>query len=327
MSATKRHIRILLLLAAGLLAGCVREDPPTPETQEEIRLDASIWQMMQGAPSLRVSTYDNQAALQTEAHFTAAVYQANTATAYISPVQVDWNGEPTNKWLFSDGKHYWPASGNLDFFAYMPKEDDMPSYISSINYAVSGEPAAPAPNFVCADLPMTVADQEDLKEFIWALTPGQNKAAQGATGVTMNFKHPFALIKFVIASGSGTNVKINSISIAGLHTGGICTFNAAGTASIWSSHSGSATMTITPEEPLKYGTSSTETVPFMVIPKNYRSKYLTVNATWDEWSNVTISDYGTNVDFNWEPGRIYTYNLTLDKYGLKVDVTKFTEQW
>ena len=209
----------------------------------------------------------------------------------------------------------------------MPKEDDMPSYISSINYAVSGEPAAPAPNFVCADLPMTVADQEDLKEFIWALTPGQNKAAQGATGVTMNFKHPFALIKFVIASGSGTNVKINSISIAGLHTGGICTFNAAGTASIWSSHSGSATMTITPEEPLKYGTSSTETVPFMVIPKNYRSKYLTVNATWDEWSNVTISDYGTNVDFNWEPGRIYTYNLTLDKYGLKVDVTKFTEQW
>lgn len=323
MSATKRHIRILLLLAAGLLAGCVREDPPTPETQEEIRLNAAVWQMMQGAPSRRVSTYDNASALQTEGSFTAAAYVANSTTAYISPVRVDWDGT-SSKWLFSDGKHYWPAIDNLDFFAYMPVTK--PAYISSINYAVNGTPA-PAPNFVCADLPMTVAGQEGLKEFIWALTPAQNKAAQGATGVTMNFKHPFALIKFVITVASGTHVQINSISIAGLHTGGICTFNAAGTASIWSSHSGSATMTITPEEPLKYGTSSTETIPFMVIPKNYGSKYLTVNSTWDEWSDVTISDYGTDVNFNWEPGRIYTYNLTLDKYGLKVDVTKFTEQW
>lgn len=329
MSATKRHIRILLLLAAGLLAGCVREDPPTPETREEIRLDASVWQMMQGAPSRRVSTYESaplrastyNGGTLTSGSFTAAAYVENTTTPYINPVQVNWE---TDKWVWSDGKHYWPASGSLDFFAYMPATK--PGYISSINYAVNGTPA-PAPNFVCADFPMTVAGQEDLKEFIWTLTPAQNKAAQGATGVTMNFKHPFALIKFVIASGSGTHVQVNSISIAGLHTGGTCTFNAAGTASTWSGHSGSTTMTITPETPLKYNTESTETILFMVIPKNYGSKYLTVNATWDEWSDVTISDYGTNVDFNWEPGRIYTYNLTLDKYGLKVDVTKFTEQW
>jgi hypothetical protein len=43
---------------------------------------------------------------------------------------------------------------------------------------------------------------------------------------------------------------------------------------------------------------------------------------------VTISDYGTDVDFNWEAGRIYTYNLTLDKLGLKVVIdNKYTEQW
>ncbi len=139
----------------------------------------------------------------------------------------------------------------------------------------------------------------------------------------MVFKHPFALIKFTITAASGTHVQINSISIADLNTNATCTYN--GTAMTWGSYSGSATMTI--DQVLKNGGTTVGT-PFVVIPKNYGTKYLTVNATWDDWSNpVTISDYGTNVDFNWEPGHIYTYNLTLDKYGLKVDIEKFTEQW
>jgi hypothetical protein len=143
----------------------------------------------------------------------------------------------------------------------------------------------------------------------------------------MTFKHPFALIKFVIAEGSGTHVQVNSISIAELNTGGTCTFNADGTASTWSSHSGSATMTITPATPLKYGTSSTQTTLLMVIPNNYGSKTLTVNGTWDDWSDVANKNISTDIDINWQPGYIYTYNLTVTKYALKVDIEKFTEQW
>ena len=137
----------------------------------------------------------------------------------------------------------------------------------------------------------------------------------------MVFKHPLALIKFVITAASGTNVQINSISISDLYSSGTCTYN--GTAMTWSGQSGSTAMTIAQE--LKRG-GTTETTPFVVIPNNYGSKTLTVNATWDDWSNVTM-DVTANVDFNWEPGKIYTYNLTLAKYILIVDTQKYTEQW
>ena len=109
-----------------------------------------------------------------------------------------------------------------------------------------------------------------------------------------------------------------------MKTGGTCTYD--GTTMTWSGQDGSAAMTITPDTPLKYGTSSTETTPFLVIPNNYGSKTLTINATWDDWSNVT-KNISSDISFDWEPGYIYTYNLTVTKYALKVDTGKYTEQW
>ncbi len=319
MKCSDKYIWMCSLLSILLLAACSDDDKADKPKNNEITLDADVWQMMEGT---RVTTFDNQAALRTESHFTAAVYQGNTATPYINTTTVDWDGT-NSKWVFSDGKHYWPASGNLDFFAYMPVTT--PGYISSVNYAVDGTPA-PAPYFVCANLPMTDVGQRGLREFIWALSPAQNKASQGATGVTMNFKHPFALIKFVIAAGSGEHVQVNRISIAGLNTGGTCTFNAAGTASTWSSQTGSATLTITPANPLKYNTAFTETTLLMVIP-NTDTKTLTVNGTWDDWSDNITKDISTNISIDWHPGYKYTYNLTVTPYALKVDATKYTEQW
>lgn len=237
----------LVLALALSLAGCRGPEPPQPETQTEIRLNAAVWQMMQGAPApsasparaylsihapRRAHTYDNATALQTEGSFTAAAYQQNTTTAYINPVAANWS---TDKWLFSDGKHYWPATGNLDFFAYMPAEK--PSYMSAPAYTVvdtddDGEPDAPQASFTCADLPMTydaptstaAGQGSDLKEFVWGITVAQNKANQGASGVTMKFRHPFARIRFQL-SASHPNIIINSITFKNLKTGGTCTLD------------------------------------------------------------------------------------------------------
>ena len=137
----------------------------------------------------------------------------------------------------------------------------------------------------------------------------------------MTFQHPFARIYFKLSDASGTAVKINSITISGddFYKKAKCTFN--GTTSTWSEKDN--------ETKGSLGTLAIG-IPYIVIPNDYgSSKTITVNATWDDWSNpVTISDYGTNVDFNWQPGYIYTYNLTLDKYGLKVVIdNKYTEQW
>lgn len=330
-----RYISCVLLALTCLLTACSSGgngseelDPPapnptpnpTPENQE-IKLNANVWNMMEG---MRASTYDDQAAIQTEGHFTCTVYQANTTTPYINTTTVDWNGDPTNKWLFSDGKHYWPATGNLDFFAYMPKAGSLPLYITTgPTYAVNG---TPAPSFVCTDLPVTfnTSSADATQEFIWALTPGQNKASQGATGVTMTFRHPFARVYFKIADASGTAVSINSITISGIKNNGTCTFD--GTTSTWVPSGDPTNLVVTCSTPLT--TSGTTTIGnFLVLPYSYDgTKTFTVNATWTDWSNVT-KDVSADVTVNWQAGYSYTYTFTLSKYALKVDTSKYTEQW
>ncbi len=335
-----RYIWCVLLVLTCLLTACSgggssseELDPPTPNPtpnptpeNQEIKLNANVWNMMEG---MRATTYDDQAAIQTEGHFTCTVYQANTTTPYINTTTVDWNGDPTNKWLFSDGKHYWPATGNLDFFAYMPKAGSLPSYITTgPTYAVNGTPA-PAPSFVCTDLPVTfnTSSADATQEFIWALTPGQNKASQGATGVTMTFKHPFARIYFKLAA-SHPNITINSITFKTLKNNGSCTFD--GTTTTWTltgsatdlvaSYSPGASFTTDPEAQLIGG-------PFLVIPQDWTGG-IEVNASWTEWGEAKDNQTLTaTVPTNWQSGYSYTYTFTITEFDLKVDIRRFTEQW
>lgn len=319
-------------LTAVLLTGCSGDSAsdispdPTPSTgKSEIKVNADIRQMMEGT---RLTKIDN---IQSE-DLKIYAYYHGTSNAFLSGVKLHYTGS-TPAWQFWDGSaqlhYYWPFEGStvagsstvastLDFVGYCPFSAP---YITGSSF----DPASGA-SFTCnMSSYMTLASQDGLEEYLIAVLNEQTLATQTTAGgaLPMVFKHPFALIKFTITAASGTHVQINSISISDLKTSGTCTYN--GTAMTWGSYSGSATMTI--EQVLKNG-GTTETSQFLVIPSNYGSKYLTVNATWDDWSNtVTISDYGTNVDFNWEPGYIYTYNLTLDKYGLIVNTSKYTEQW
>lgn len=289
---TYRHLRFLGFLPAALLLSACSSDE-VPDTPSEIRLDAQVWSVMDGT---RATTFDNAAALQTEGHFTCAVYNENTTTAYISPTQVDWS---TNKWEFHDGKHYWPASGSLDFFAYMPATP--PSYIT----AGPTYTTARSPQFTC-DMSQTVG-----KEFVWALTTGQNKAANSA-GVNLTFKHPFARVIFQKVNGS--TYTVNSVSVGSFFSQtGTCSFD--GTTSTWSSQSGTVTPSITFDEPI------------LVIPGNYGSQTINANVTWSDWSNVT-KDLSASATFNLVAGNSYTYTITVTKdYALKVDTQKYTEQW
>ena len=332
----------LLLTAGMLLAGCSKDsgDSAQQAKQEpqEIRVQTNVTNVLKGN---RAATIDDNAALQTK-DLKIDAYYSGTETKYLDGKTLHYD----SSWKFWNTSttlqehYYWPITGStvtiadvptvastLDFVGFCPYEK--PAYIGTPTYNHST-----GVSFTC-DMSsyMTLARQTGaeaptiptMQEFLVSWLPNQTLATQTAAGgaLPMVFKHPFALIKFTITEASGTHVQINSISIAGLNTSGTCTFD--GSDMTWGSYSGSAAITIA--EVLKNGGTTVGT-PFVVIPKNYGSKYLTVNATWDDWSNtVTISNYGTNVDFNWEPGHIYTYNLTLDKTGLKVDAEKFTEQW
>ncbi len=335
MKVTHYYIYIGVLAAGMLLAGCSKDNSDSTQQvggePQEIRVQTNVTSMLKGSRT----TIDNNTALQ-DYDLKIDAYYHDTETKYLNGKTLHYdNVNEPNAWKFwaagAQEHYYWPFDGStvaggstpastLDFVGFCPF--DKPAYIGDPTYNHST-----GVSFTC-DMSsyMTLASQSSMQEFLVSVLPNQTLATQTEEGgaLPMVFKHPLAVIKFTITAASGTHVKINSISINGLKTAGTCTFD--GSDMTWTGLTGSTDMTIT--QTLKYGTATTESTPFLVIPNNYGSKYLTVNATWDDWSNpVTISDYGTNVDFNWQAGYIYTYNLTLDKLGLKVDIAKYTEQW
>ena len=323
------------MLATMLLAACgsgsdgIEDTPSTTssEAPKEIRINTNLTKMQ-----TRATTIDNTTALQ-DYNLKIDAYYHDTETAYLLGKTLHYD----SSWKFWDTStstqehYYWPFEGSmvaggstvastLDFVGFCPYSPT-PGYITSSSYT-HGSGAS----FTC-DMSsyMTLATQAGLQEFLIAVLNEQTLATQTAAGgaLPLQFKHPLAIIKFTITAASGTNVQINSISIAGLNTNATCTYN--GSTMNWSGYIGSEPITIA--QTLKNG-GTTETTAFMVIPKNYEEKTLTVNATWDYWSNPVTQDVTADVDFNWLPGYIYTYNLTLDKYALKVETTEtYTEQW
>ena len=318
---TKNLKYIALCLLVTLLASACSSDGADGnevtnrnEAKKEIGIKPDVWKM---AEATRATTYDNSALVSSG--FICTAYNAGTATvntdAKISNTTVTWSD---SRWVFSDGSHYWPTSGDLDFFAYAP-----PSYVA-VTYAVAGTPAAAAPYFTCSDMPLSLTPSDATQEFIWALTTGQNRIGQGESGVTMTFRHPFARVKFKKSASSSTNVTVTSITIPAIYRDGTCTLTGTGNTatSTWSGLSdGEGNLVIT-------GSPATSDDTFyLVIPNNYGSKTLSVAITWKEWDVEYSETLTAPLTINWAAGYSYTYSLTITKNDLKVDVEKFTEQW
>lgn len=301
---TKYYQNIALWLLLSLLITACSKDgadgndvtKTNEETPKEITLNPTIWQMIEGT---RATTYD--AGILTSGSFTAAAYEENTTTAYISPVTVNY---VTDKWVFSDGKHYWPASGNLDFFGYMPATT--PSYISALTYSATSNPVAHSVTFG-ADLSSGAST-----EFVFALTTGQNKT-NAASGVALNFLHPFARVKFAIGTIPST-VTVNSVSLGEVMMAGSYSYSYEGSTSTWSGQS-------------KSGSIGGLDEWIITVPYSNGSKTLTVNCTWSNWSNVT-KDLTASITADWAVGTSYSYTLNISKdYALTVSSSKYTEQW
>lgn len=307
MTKTKYGIMLMFLSATGLLTGCSNDDfnENGNANGNAITFDTNLQPFLSKA-----STFDSTTDMQTEGSFTCTTYEVNTTTVSIPASRVVWSGIDFD-WQFADDIHFWPTSGDLDFFAYMPKSGSLPSYISSVTY-----PSFHSAQLVCSDMPMTEAGQDGLKEFIWALSTGKNKSNSSA-GVAMTFRHPFAKITFRVGNPASDGITINTVTLSALKTGGTCSFD--GTTSTWSSQTGSENLV---------GTADT---PYIIIPYNYTSGLtITANATWSNIGNATADTKAVAVaaeKCNFQPGYSYIYTLTLDGTALKVDVDKYAEQW
>ena len=320
----------VMLLTAGLLAACSTDDDGIDNGggATEIRLNADCWRVMEAT---RAVTYDSDAQLQASS-FACYAYEDGTTTQYISGSTVSYSD---SQWTFDDGKHYWPASGALNFFAYMPADlsgthctFDPTAYDASDNADGYSDDS---PRIVCTNLPVSfTVGSDNTQELIFAYTADQDKFGTNSTlqptpgYVGLTFKHPFARVCFKLSEASGTHVTVNSVTVSGIKNNGTCTFD--GSTIVWTP-SGYATALTVSGIPAT-NTPATGNDFYLVVPQTFASNItFTVNATWTDWSNVTKNVSATVNVGSWVAGYSYTYTLTLDKFALTVDAKKFTEQW
>lgn len=313
----------IVTLATALLAACSGDDvTDNGSGATEIRLNADCWRVMEGT---RAVTYDSDTQLQAS-RFACYAYEDGTTTQYISGSTVSYSD---SQWTFDDGKHYWPASGALNFFAYMPADlsgthctFDPTAYDASANADGYSDDS---PRILCTNLPVSfTVGSDNTQELIFAYTADQDKFGTNSTlqptpgYVGLTFKHPFARVCFKLSEASGTHVTVNSVTVSGIKNNGTCTFD--GSTITWIPTGDATNLVIS-------GTPATGDDCYLVIPQTVGSVTFTVNATWDDWSEVT-KDVSTTVAVGtWAAGTSYTYSLTLSKEALIVDDTKYTEQW
>lgn len=255
----------------------------------------------------RATTFDGASDLQSLAHFYCAVYNAGTLTPYFTPGRVSY-GE--SQWTFDSGKHYWPAEGSLDFFAYAPYGGV--SYISDLTYA-----ATPNLTFNCA-LPMTNAEQADnvLEEFVYDIKNGRNKS-NSASGVTLSFQHPFARIKLQLSSTQAA-IHINTITLKSIKNNGSYSHTSGWTPSDPATNL-VATLNDDYEADDAIGT-------YIMVPQDWAGE-IEISADWKVWDVTKTNTVSATVPTTWAAGHSYTYTLTITETDLIVDTSKYTEQW
>ena len=304
---------VLFLIATLVATACSKDDastsqPPSPDNSE-IQLNADVWRVMEGT---RAATYDSQTAIQNEGTFNCTVYNAGTITEYISSSTVTWNG--STAWEFPT-KHYWPMSGSLDFFAYMPATP--PSYITSPTYT-----AAHNVTFTCSNLPMTNSGQgSGLKEFIYGIALGQNKG-NASSGVPLTFQHPFARVKLQLSESQAKAITINTITFKSIKNNGSYDYSSG-----WTTTGDATNFVVTLNQAYSVtGSVQDIDVPYIMIPQGWGGD-IEVVATWNDWGAELTHKVTASVPTTWAAGYSYTYSFTITATDLIVSTTKYTEQW
>lgn len=317
MKRTKGNIAMttllatMMLLAAGFMfSACSSDEPaPTPDNtpDSEIRMDANVWQVMEGT---RATTFDNTT-LQSSG-FKVYAFSAGTETAYIDDKTVSYS-DPN--WTIAAGPYYWPAY-HLDFFAYAPLLIPT-SYMTTPLYSYS---AGQYVTFTCSDLPVTSDGQGSISEFIYALAADQNKEDHAASGVALNFIHPFTRVKLQLSAGHPA-IQINTITFRSIKNNGDYS------SPTWTPTGDDTDLVWTLNTSYPYS-SDVRVIgePYLVIPQTWSGE-IEVEAVWDVWGESQTKTVTATVPTTWAAGRSYTYTFTITETDLVVNTTKFTEQW
>ena len=312
MKHSKNHLKLLSLLAAGLLTGCSADElaESAATSQNEIRmLVNNDWQ----ADTRAATIYEGTTHLSS---FTVSAYTTGSTTPYVENGLVTYAGsqEGHENWVFVNKKVYWPETAALNFFAYAPADlTDCVVAADAVSYsAVNG------PSF-SATLPATSQGQDGKAEFIYAYVTDKTYS-NSAAGVKLDFHHPFATVRFKLRANNDA-LTINSITIKDVKTSG--TFTHAATPQ-WSAQGGTTDFVATiGQDFAEVNQEQTVGDTYIVMPQMFANgkQTLVVNYSVDGGSPDELE---AEVDVTgWNSGSRYTYVLAIDTF-LKVTVTSIT---
>lgn len=299
----KDHLKLLPLLAAGLLAGCAADDSADSidTSQHEIRLTVyNDWQY--GNISRAANVYDSEAFPNA---FRVSAFVTGNWTKYIDDALVN---KHEDKWVF-DGfqKYYWPLVDALNFFAYMPASADGNSVVNPSDISCT---QAEGPKF-SVTLPATSAGQDGKAEWIYAYEQGKTKALDVA-GVTLNFKHPLSTLIFRL-SKLHEGMKIKTITVKNVKTSGTFTHTATPQ---WSALGGETDFVASVNSTFDLPESEFPKViggPYFGIPQSFAGGKQTVVVSFED--NGYEDTMEAEVDLpSWESGHRYLYDLSISTY-------------
>ncbi len=340
----KRYSHIVL--AVLLLASC-SEKGLRNDSENAIRLIIDV-------PQTRATLFEGAASLLNEeiggGDFTVSAYIAgngpNAGKQYIADARVnyfkaagDWRFATMSGGLINYFDYYWPKDEKLNFFAHMPM-DASQAAVTGKGYT-NGQPwfsfslplyaydLDPDPEDADTNVPASSPNQETLREFIYAYTPGQDKAEQDVNdGVQLQFRHPFAALYFDL--GKSYRMKLKSLTVMNIGFEGEYSYDG----SDWElTQTGAGNLYISvmadvPSDELNF--NSHIGGPYIVMPQDVTNDVklrIIGSRLGGEVYDHTVSLAALGLPEKWEAGMKYTYTLNLGEADEEILFKVRVEEW
>ena len=220
---------ILVTACSGQETPDVGKEDKLQLSDQEITLGVDGWKPM---TSSRATIFENLNDVQNDApdgkgggYLTLHAYLRETGYHFI-PGSCAWYFVPDNaeegSWRFWDTvkedffSYYWPQSGAVDFFAYMPYSGS-----NKKNITVGSYTPGTGLNITCEMKQPTSLEDPMGQETIFAYTTNKSKADRN---VGMHFVHPFAAVSFKLQQAH-RDLTINWIRFNNVYLKGTATLN------------------------------------------------------------------------------------------------------
>lgn len=337
------------------VAGCGGSEIPSegkedkvPLSDQEITIQIDGWKPLEESRAAIFETPDDFTNEAPEAkgggNFTLHAYMRETGSTFIDGTRARYQAS-SGHWRFYSHpdyiEYYWPQSGSIDFFAYMPWKDSNRHKNITVGSYSKGTGLS-----ISCQMQNEISNLEDLtgQETIIAYTTDKSKTKTDGS-VNMHFVHPFAAVYFKLKQAH-RDLTINWIRFDKVHLHGTTKLNATtveNTKITWTPSDTESTFIININKTIPTDINFNGEVggPYLVMPQSFGKGTdattddvtITINYTWDDKDANTENTQSftrsiTTTDItSWIAGNKYTYILDLGDNKEEILFKVMVEPW